>query len=90
MSLIKPKVEAKDDMYSHQSFDLINYVLSDQPVESVEIPITETSETSESSELVMPARRPTAVPMISNKRKVSARITRQFSPYMLNHLHQVM
>ena len=87
----KPAVEVKSDMYTHKSFDLVNYVLGDVPVEAVDLPEAAGPAAVEpsTSELVLPARRPTAVAMISNKRKLSARITDRFSPYMLNHLHQV-
>lgn len=75
---LKPATEPKPSMYSDQSMDLNDsFTYEPQPGTS-----------SSDQELMMPPRRPTAVSMISNKRKVSVRITQKFSPQMLNHLHQ--
>ena len=67
------------DMYSLQSVEIIDdFVQEPQPGPS----------TSTTEQFVMPARRPTAVKMISNKRKVSIRVTQRFSPYLIKHLRQ--
>lgn len=73
----KPATQPIPSMYSDETMDLNDSFVIDPKPSSPSDP-----------DLVMPARRPTAVSMISNKRKVSARITQKFSPYMLNHLQQ--
>lgn len=40
------------------------------------------------SDLVMPKRRPTAIPMISRNRKLSSRITQRLSPYILSRMQE--
>lgn len=50
--------------------------------------ITSDAQPGPSSECVMPEKRPTAIPMISNKRKFSARITQKLSPYILHQMQE--